>query len=78
MRTIFNTYVELKSKAMYNRLAKAVKNKGFEIYSKNGYNGFENSFHFTADVNSFDCWQIRRGQEVTEKEFLELLKEYKP
>ena len=78
MRTIFNTYVELKSKAMYDRLVKAVKEKLLRVYTDYGYDGSEKYFYNNLIVDGFDCWLTSVGKKVTEQEFLELLKEYKP
>ena len=76
MRTIFNTEVKLKSTAMLKRLLSAVEEKGLDVHR----NDFEKSDYFRKGCGyNFGNWnQSMNSEEVTEQEFLELLKEYKP
>lgn len=75
MRTIFNTYVALTGRAMFNRLQKACDEKGLRTdgYTEGDY------FHGNNAKKFCDwCGLLNSQTEVTEQEFLELLKEYKP
>ena len=77
-KSIFNTNVELKNKTQFNRLKKEILKTGLKIYSDVGFIGNAIEFHFNESANAFDCWRFKtREFEVTETEFIELLKQYK-
>jgi len=76
MKTIFNVNVVLKNKTQFLRLKKAIKNKGLKMYSNKPFDINQNNFHFGRE--SFDSWFLNtKDLNVTETEFIELLKQYK-
>lgn len=82
MKTIFNTYVPMESQAQCDRMKQLCIDNGLPIdirecsklfyYEKELYNDF--CFY----IGMFGLWaKIIEHTEVTESEFIELLKEYK-
>lgn len=80
MKTIYNTYVVMKSQVQCNRMKKLCVNNhlpiweeiiGFKFY-KNGGNYFtfsDNEFFVRSNINN-----QKKTYQVTEEEFIELLK----
>ena len=76
MKTIFNTNVKIKSEKQYNRLKNAIAKKGLIAYS-GLYDFYDINFHYNPSAEAFDAWAVNIVEHtVSEKEFLELLKQH--
>lgn len=78
-KTIFNVYVVMESKEQCDRMQQFCLNAGLNHdvgYSYSGYVG--KIFEYCNIHNEFGIWINHHRQiQVTEQEFLQLLKEYK-
>jgi len=75
MKTIFNVYVVMDSQATCDRMKQICVDNGLPIWDNYIY--FNEVYpHFGYNAGIFDTWYFENKTQVTETEFLQLLKEY--
>jgi len=76
-KNIFNVYVVMDSQATCDRMKQVCIDNGLDIHDFT----FRKDFHFANNFcvfdNTFGLWAISSQTQVTEQEFMNLLKEYK-
>ena len=79
MKTIFNTYIEIESQEQADRLKKVCIDNELDCWpSEDTFVLDENYKHFGCYKGYFDIWNLSIGYtQVTETEWMQLLKEYK-
>ena len=74
MKTIYNTFVKMESQEQCDRMKQLCLDNGLILIDNFRYNENKLSFRFSS-YQMFGIWHIIEGfQQVTEKEFIELLK----
>jgi len=84
MKNIFNVYVEMESQEQCDRMKKLCVDNGLVITPRKVYDGFTfdkgffKYFYYSIGVEVFQVWHgDTNNTQVTETEFIELLKQYK-
>ena len=78
MKTIFTVYVPMESQEQCDRMKKACADDGLPIYKNEILFDIDESyFEYNPIARGFSTWRLGTETQVTETEFMELLKEYK-